>query len=575
MTAVSFILGVLPLLIATGAGAASRRALGTAVFAGMVAATAAGVLFIPVFYVLVQKVRDRRMPASGTPVAAPTGGGDTDDGAAPVPAGHGAARNTLGIVLLAAWCGTAACATVGPDYVRPESPLPDGAALPDAWRAQALSGLDTGEARLQRWWELFDDATLVRLVERAQTANPDVRLAVARVLESRAIVGVAAGESLPFVDTTGGVSVARGSAATLPFGVNPEIDTLTSVGVDLSWELDLFGRIARSIEAALADYDTSVEDVGDVLVSLSAAVALNYIDARTLQERLVVTRDNVRAQEESLQLTRDRFAAGLTSELDVAQAESNLYDTESRIPALERALTAAFNRLAILLAEPPGALTGDLRAGGAIPAPRESATVGIPADLVRQRPDLRRAERRLAAQTARIGVAAADLYPRFSLGGSFSFDAGNIGDATGFGWSILPGLRWNLFDRARIRSRINVEEARATQALVDYERTMLDALEEVEDAMVAYGREQERRAWLRQAVAASERAVALVRTQYLAGLTDFQNVLDSQRTLFALSDQLADANGAVVQHLVRLYSALGGGWDVASTPGPGPAAGAP
>ena len=169
-----------------------------------------------------------------------------------IPAGHGAARNTLGIVLLAAWCGTAACATVGPDYVRPESPLPDGAALPDAWRAQALSGLDTGEARLQRWWELFDDATLVRLVERAQTANPDVRLAVARVLESRAIVGVAAGESLPFVDTTGGVSVARGSAATLPFGVNPEIDTLTSVGVDLSWELDLFGRIARSIEAGVS-----------------------------------------------------------------------------------------------------------------------------------------------------------------------------------------------------------------------------------------------------------------------------------------------------------------------------------
>ena len=552
MTAVSFILGVLPLLIATGAGAASRRALGTAVFAGMVAATGAGVLFIPVFYVLVQKVRDRRLPAPG-------------------PAGHGAARSALGIVLLAAWCGTAACATAGPDYIRPESPLPDGAPLPDSWRAQALSGLDTGEARLQRWWELFDDPTLVRLVERAQTANPDVRLAVARVLESRALVGVAAGERLPFVDATGGLSVARGSTATLPAGVNPEIDTLASVGVDLSWEFDLFGRISRSIEAALADYNASVEDVRDVLVSLSAAVALNYIDARTLQERLVVTRDNVRAQEESLQLTRDRFAAGLTSELDVAQAESNLYDTESRIPALERALTAAFNRLAILLAEPPGALTGDLQAGGAIPAPRESATIGIPADLVRQRPDVRRAERRLAAQTARIGVATADLYPRFSLGGSFSFDAGNIGDATGFGWSILPGLRWNLFDRARIRSRIDVEEARATQSLVDYERTMLNALEEVEDAMVAYGREQERRARLRRAVAASERAVALVRTQYLAGLTDFQNVLDSQRTLFALGDQLEDANGAVVQHLVRLYSALGGGWDVASTPGLGPA----
>ncbi len=542
MTAVSFILGVLPLLIATGAGAASRRALGTAVFFGMVAATALGVLFIPVFYVLVQNVRDRRLPAAGT-------------------------------LLLAAWCGTA-CATAGPDYVRPESPLPAVEAMPDAWRAQALSGFGTGEARLQRWWDLFDDPTLARLIEQARTANPDVRLAVARVLESRAAVGVAAGDRLPSVDATGGVSVARASAATLPAEVGPEIDTMASGGVDLAWELDLFGRIARNIEAALADYDASVEDVRDVLVSLSAAVALNYIDARTLQERLAVTRDNVRAQEESLQLTRDRFAAGLTSALDVAQAESNLYDTQSRIPSLERALTAAFNRLAILLAETPGSLTAELRAGGAMPAPRESVTVGIPADLVRQRPDIRRAERRLAARTARIGVAAADLYPRFSLGGSFSFDAGNVGAATGFGWNLLPGLRWNLFDRNRIRSRIDEEEARAAQALVDYERTMLNALEEVENAMVAYGRERERRARLQQAVAASERAVALVRTQYLAGLTDFQNVLDSQRTRFALGDQLADANGAVVQHLVRLYSALGGGWDVASPPGPALAAAA-
>ena len=166
-------------------------------------------------------------------------------------------------------------------------------------------------------------------------------------------------------------------------------------------------------------------------------------------------------------------------------------------------------------------------------------------------------------------MATADLYPSFSLGGNFSFDAGNIGATTGFGWSILPGLRWNLFDRGRIRSRIDVEEARAAQALVDYELTMLNALEEVENAMVAFGREQERRLRLQQAVGASQRAVDLVRTQYLAGLTDFQNVLDSQRTLYNLGDQLADADGAVVQHLVRLYSALGGGWDVQSTPAPG------
>ena len=574
MTAVSFILGVLPLLVATGAGAASRRSLGTAVFAGMVAATALGVLFIPVFYVLVQRVRDRRAPAGGT-IAAPPAGGTPGGGVTPAATGRGAARTLRGIAVLAALGGAAGCVTAGPDYARPESPMPGGAPPPDAWRARALAGLDTGEARLQRWWDTFDDPTLVRLIEQARTANPDVRRAVARVRESRAAVQVVAGDRLPVVDAAPRVSVSRASAASAPAGAEPAVSTLLSAGAQVSWEPDVFGRISRGVEAALADYDASVEDFRDVLVSLSADVALHYIDVRTTQERLAVAHDNVRSQEESLRLTRDRFDAGLTSALDVAQAEANLYDTRSRIPPLELNLTAALNRLAILLAEAPGALGNQLRTGGAIPAPRESVTVGIPADLVRQRPDIRRAERNLAAQTARIGAATADLYPRFSLGGNFSFDAGNIGDPTGFGWNILPGLRWNLFDRDRIHSRIDVQEARTSAALADYEQAMLAGLEDVENAMVAYGREQERRVRLRDAVGAAQRAVDLVRTQYLAGLTDFQNVLDSQRTLFSLSDRLADVNGAVVRHLVDLYRALGGGWDLAServlTPLPRPA----
>ncbi len=563
MTAVSFILGVLPLLVADGAGAASRRALGTAVFSGMAAATLPGVIFIPVFYVLVQKIRDRRARPAGPPAAAPPAppaGGTSGHG--------GAARSAAGAVLLAAACASGACATAGPDYVRPASPLPGGAPAPDVWHAAAVAGLDTGEARLQRWWELFDDPTLVGLVDRARTANLDVRRAVARVRESRAAVAVVAGGRLPVIDAAPGVSVSRASPAALPAGFDPAVTVSATAGAALSWEPDVFGRVGRGVEAAIADYDAAVEDVRDVLVSLSAEVALRYVDARTTQERLAVARDNLRAQEESLRLTRDRFDAGLTSALDVAQAETNLYDTRSRIPPLERALASAFNRLAILLAEAPGALAGELRDGGPIPAPRAPAAVGIPADLVRQRPDVRRAERRLAAQTARIGVAAADLYPRFSLGGAFSFDVADVGERTGFGWNLLPGLRWNLFDRDRIHRRIDVEEERAAQALADYERTMLAALEDVENAMVAYGREQERRVRLQDAVAAAQRAVDLVRTQYVAGLTDFQNVLDSQRSLFNLGDQLADANGAVVGHLVTLYRALGGGWDVADAPAP-------
>ena len=613
MTAVSFILGVLPLLIATGAGAASRRALGTAVFSGMAAATLPGVIFIPVFYVLVQRIRDRRAGPPAAPPVPPAGGGPGPGGASgqggalapgarvasrsaagaalgqggatgqssatrfaagavPGPGGasasRGVASRSVGAVLLAAACASGACATAGPDYVRPESPMPGGAPAPDAWHAEAVAGLDTGEARLQRWWEMFDDPTLVRLIDRARTANLDVRRAVARVRESRAAVAVVAGGRLPVIDAVPGVSVSRASPATLPPGFDSAVTASATVGAALSWEPDVFGRVSRGVEAAIADYDAAVEDVRDVLVSLSAEVALSYVDARTTQERLAVAHDNLRSQEESLRLTRDRFEAGLTSALDVAQAETNLYDTRSRIPPLERALASAFNRLAILLAEAPGALAGELRDGGPIPAPRATGAVGIPADIVRQRPDVRRAERRLAAQTARIGVAAADLYPRFSLGGAFSFDVGNVGDRAGFGWNVLPGLRWNLFDRDRIHRRIDVEEERAAQALADYERTMLAALEDVENAMVAYGREQERRVRLQEAVAAAQRAVDLVRTQYVAGLTDFQNVLDSQRSLFNLGDQLADANGAVVGHLVTLYRALGGGWDVTDPPGP-------
>jgi len=298
-----------------------------------------------------------------------------------------------------------------------------------------------------------------------------------------------------------------------------------------------------------------------VLVSLYAEVAFGYVEVRTLQDRIRFANSNVEAQRGSLQLTRDRFRAGLTSALDVAQAEQNLYDTEASIPPLEGGLQFALNRVAILLATPPGTLDAELEVEGSIPMPPSEMAVGIPADLIRQRPDIRRAERILASQTAQIGVATADLYPRFSLSGAFTFDVGNIGETTGFGWNILPGFSWNIFDRERIHNRVRVEEAVTEQAFLAYEQTVLGALEDVENSMIAYAKEQERRGHLMQAVDASQRAVELVRTQYLAGLTNFQNLLDTQRSLFQLEDQLAESEGVVVQNLVRLYRALGGGWD--------------
>jgi NodT family efflux transporter outer membrane factor (OMF) lipoprotein len=296
------------------------------------------------------------------------------------------------------------------------------------------------------------------------------------------------------------------------------------------------------------------------MVALFAEVAASYVDVRAFQLRIAFAQDNVESQRESLQLTRDRFNAGLTSALDVAQAESNLGETEATIPNLEAALEIALNRLAILLAVPPGTLHEELGEESDVPVPPDTIAVGLPAELLRQRPDIRSAERALAAQTAQIGVATADLYPRFSLAGLLTFDVAGPGDGSGVSWSIVPGMRWNIFNAGRVRSQIQVEEARTEQLFLAYEQTVLLALEEVENSLVSYAKEQARQQKLTEAVDASQRAVDLVRTQYLAGLTNFQNVLDSQRTLFRLQDALAESEGLLSQDLVFVYQALGGGW---------------
>jgi NodT family efflux transporter outer membrane factor (OMF) lipoprotein len=274
----------------------------------------------------------------------------------------------------------------------------------------------------------------------------------------------------------------------------------------------------------------------------------------------------VTAQRESLELTRDRFEAGLTSALDVAQAEQNLAQTESSIPTLETGLNASLNRLAVLLGEQPGTLHDRLLTDdGMIPQAPADIMVGVPADILRRRPDIRRAERQLAAQTARIGVATADLYPTFSIAGFVQTVAGTFTgqfDEGSLGWGIVPGFRWDLFQGGKIRNNIRAEEARTEQALYAYQLAILVALEEVENAMVAYDRELVRRQRLQEAADASQRAVNLVRTQYVSGLTNFQNLLDSQRSLFNQQDELADSEGLVIQNLIILNRALGGGWSV-------------
>ena len=461
------------------------------------------------------------------------------------------------VALAAAILATGCLFKVGPDYVPPEPELPD------AWYQAATDGLADGEATVQTWWNVFDDPVLDDLIARAQTANLDLRAASERVQEARALRGVATGARVPSVDASGSYDRLKPSENGLLPSDGSSTD-LWNVGLGATWELDVFGRVRRGVESATAGFEASVEDYRDVLVSVLAEVALGYVDVRALQTRIDLAHANVVSQQQTLQLTSDRFKAGLVSALDVAQAESILAATESEIPRLDAGLEFAYNRLAVLLGETPGSLHGELGVTAATPAAPETATVGLPANLLRQRPDVRATERALASQSALIGVAKADLYPSFGLAGTLSLEAvdlSDLGDGSSLAWSLGGLFRWNIFAGGRIRARVRVEEARTAQALTLYEQTVLLALEEVEDALVGYQKERERRERLFASVDATERSLELVLTQYRSGLTNFQNVLDTQRSLFERQDRLAESEGFVVQNLIDLYRALGGGWD--------------
>ncbi len=478
---------------------------------------------------------------------------------------------------LAALGMIAAACTVGPDYEPPDFTVET---VPDQWRTTVETEMAADTTDLEMWWVAFNDSLLTELIQRSEFGNLDLQAAVGRVAEARAIRGVAKGGYWPDIALGGAYSYQKisenGIQGAVAGGGEPPADGGDAggpsigdpfdswlFGIDLSWELDLFGRIRRTVEAADAQLQASVEDYRDVLVTLYAEVGSAYVDARAFQTRLDFATQNVTAQENSLELTRDRFNAGLTSALDVAQAEQNLAQTRSTIPGLDIGLEAALNRLAVLLGEAPGSIHDELQESAGLPKPDDKVAYGIPADLLRRRPDIRQAERLLASQTARIGIATADLYPTLSLGGSVGLEAldfGDLGESGSGVWSIVPKISWPIFTGGKIRNRIRAEEARTAQALAAYEQTVLRALEETQNALVAYGQEKTRRDRLLEAVNASQRAVDLVETQYLSGLTNFQNLLDSQRSLFQQQDALAESEGRVVDNLITLNRALGGGW---------------
>jgi NodT family efflux transporter outer membrane factor (OMF) lipoprotein len=462
--------------------------------------------------------------------------------------------------------GLSSCVLVGPDYRQPPTPKPS------RWVAELERGLVSGEPEMSQWWSVFGDPLLDDLVYRAVTTNLDVTDALARVREARARRAVAGAEIFPSVDATGTYQRQKSSVA---FGNDnggsssgnfDRTSDFYSTGFDASWEIDIFGRRRRALEQTTAELESSAASLRDTLISVVSEVARNYVEARSLQSRIAIAETNVTSQSESLDLVQWRFKAGLVGGLDVDQATYNLANTRAQIPVLETQLAAARNRIAVLLGLPPGAVDEDLAAPAPVPAAPIEVAVGVPADLLRRRPDVASAERQLAAATAAIGVATADLYPTLTLNGTIGFSASDfadIGSGASERWGFGPSIRWNIFDAGRIRAQIRARSAQADQALAAYESAVLNAYEEAENALIAYVREQVRRDHLVEAVTAAESALKLARTQYASGIVDFQQVLEAQRAQLVFQESLAISAASVATDLVALYKALGGGWQAA------------
>lgn len=457
------------------------------------------------------------------------------------------------LVFIAA--GASACAA-GPGYQRPEREAPKD------W-SEAQGELVAAEpARLESWWTAFGDPTLDSLVQRACAANLDLKLAAARVREARAQAGITRADLLPRLDANGSVTRNRYSEN----GAFPVADpqaNLYSAGFDAHWELDVFGGTRRSIEAAQAEIEASVEDRRAVLVSLLGEVARAYIELRGNQQLAAVSRRNVEAANATLEITRARLDGGMATALDVSRAEALLANARAPLPQFETAVRVNMHRLAILLAQPPASLARELEVAAPVPRAPQRLLVGLPAELLARRPDVRFAERRLAASTARIGMAISDRYPKFSLSSAFGLESANssdFADAASRAWSIGPSVRWPIFAGGRIEANIEVQDARTEQALHTYDRALLTALEEVENAIVSYLREWDHHRALEAAAVAQRQSVTLADDLFRKGLTSFLDVLDAERSLYDAELQLTQSETATALDVVTLYKALGGGW---------------
>jgi NodT family efflux transporter outer membrane factor (OMF) lipoprotein len=500
------------------------------------------------------------------------------------------ARTRRHLVYLAALALLGGC-TVGPDFLKPSNWSPSSwfgfGSEETAKSAAEPASQPVAEPIEPEWWTSFGDAELSALEKRVADANLDVRVATVRLAESRAQRQITSAAEFPSINgdasyqrerpsangifgllggsggsTSGGTAAGGVPAAGTPL----KAFDLYQYGFDASWEIDLWGRVRRSVEAADASIEASAEARRDTLLSVLAEVARDYIQLRGTQRQLAISRENLVTAQEALALTRQRADAGLVSKLDVANAAAQVATTSAAIPALEQAQAQTINQLGFLLGETPRALTAELVTEKPVPPVPPRVPIGLPAELARRRPDIQAAEARLHAATAEIGVAVASFYPSISLNGNFDLQATHFADLGNWAsrtYGFGPSITLPIFEGGRLTGNLALTNAQQQEAAIVYQRTVLNAWQEVDNALTAYTAEQHRQDELRRAVAQSRQALALARDQYQRGITDFLQVLTAEQQLLAAEQQTATSTTTISTNLVALYKALGGGWETA------------
>lgn len=477
-------------------------------------------------------------------------------------------RNLLALPLSALFVLLAACAPVGPDYVRPDI------AVNDQWSQNVRDEFQFEPQDSVAWWQVLDDPVLNQLVELTRQQNNNIKVAGLRVLEARAALGIAVGNQYPQSQVVSGnatqISASESNANTAAGDLNY---TQYNLGVGASWEIDFWGRFRRGIESADANLLATLASYDDTLVLLTAQVVDTYAVIRTAEEQLRIGRENLALQQRSYDIVEVLYRYGQSNELDVQQAETLLLSTKATIPDFEVTLRRGHHALSTLLGMPPADMSALLGAGG-IPVVPEKIVVGVPADLIRQRPDVRRAEMFAIAQNAQVGVATANLYPSFSISGSLGLAAAGGTDTTRTGdsgigelfrsesltYSIGPSFVWPFLNYGRIKNNVRVQDARLQQALIQYRESVIQAAREVEDAMVSYIGSQQQDEILTASVISAKRSADLSMLRYKEGFADYQRVLDSQQRLFGQQQRFVANKGAAVRSIAQVYRALGGGW---------------